>query len=132
MLRAQACKPKPKPGQQHEVGRAEGGGGNGRGGGGERRGEVPHGGEVGLEVPGREGEGGALSSARLWPICVSTGGREDTTQSARPSCGRSALAGAGEKQRGSLDASAAARLRQPRRVAVRARDMHAPARAVLR
>ena len=45
-----------------------------RGGGGraERRGEVPHGGEPGLVVPGREGEGGALSGAlhrapAAWP-----------------------------------------------------------------
>ena len=32
VLRAQARKPQPKPGQQQEVGRAEGGGGSGRGG----------------------------------------------------------------------------------------------------
>ena len=43
VLRAQARKPKPKPGQQQEVGRAEGGAEMaGGGGGGERRGEVPH------------------------------------------------------------------------------------------
>ena len=42
VLRAQARKPKPKPGQQQEVGRAEGGAEMAGGGGGERRGEVPH------------------------------------------------------------------------------------------
>ena len=78
VLRAQARKPKPKPGQQQEVGRAEGGGQR-PGGGGERRGEVPHGGEPGLEVPGREGEGGALSSGRhrapaAWPESGGGGG----------------------------------------------------------
>ena len=74
LLRAQARKPKPKPGQQQEVGGAEGGGGGsgGGGGGGEQRCEVPYGGEPGLEGPGREGEGGALSSGRhrapaAWP-----------------------------------------------------------------
>ena len=75
VLRVQARKSKPKPGQQQEVGGAEEGGGGaaaGGGGGAERRCEVPHGGEPGLEVPGREGEGGALSSGRhrtrgAWP-----------------------------------------------------------------
>ena len=76
LLRAQARKPKPKPGQQQEVGGAEGGGGGGAaaagGGGGERRCQVPYGGEPGLEVPGKEGEGGALNSGRhrapaAWP-----------------------------------------------------------------
>ena len=67
------------PQTQAQAGAEAGGGGSGRGGGGQRRGgegerrcEVPYGGEPGLESPGREGEGGALSSGRhhapaAWP-----------------------------------------------------------------
>ena len=47
------------------------------------------------------GEGGhqAVSTPRLWPLCASWGGGEATWRQGRPSCSRSALAGA----RGSVD-----------------------------
>ena len=63
---------------------------------------------------GREG-GQGTCRPRPWPFCARRGGREDTGQAARPGCGLSAQAGAGEKLPGRWDAPAAVGLREPGR-----------------
>ena len=66
------------------------------------------GGHQGRSTPGRGRSYLAVGTPRLQPVCACRGARHDTRLAARPGCGRSAHAGAGEKLRGCWDAPAAA------------------------
>ena len=80
---------------------------------------------------GRGGGQQAVGTPRLRLFCRSWGGGKAFRQLARPGCGRSALAGAGEKIPGSKDAPAVAGVRQPRLGGRADRYMHTPDVAVL-